>query len=145
MTCMATSQTSDYDSYSSYFSNSHAGDEDIPEDPSELPDIAEPVVLQQGNFLPQLSEPSTLLDDRQCNALAAAVPIRHRWRQWTLAYSTARDGISLQTLYRYSPDLIWHSYMGAQRLMQHQFQFELEAIKELGSSAEVSRCLLLMY
>eukprot|EP00891_Asterochloris_glomerata_P006940 jgi/Astpho2/6940/gw1.00107.175.1_t len=33
-------------------------------------------------------------------ALTAAVPMRHKWRDWQLLYSTSRDGISLKTLYR---------------------------------------------
>jgi len=33
-------------------------------------------------------------------ALAAAVPLRHKWRDWQLLYSSSRDGISLKTLYR---------------------------------------------
>ena len=41
-----------------------------------------------------------MLSDDDVRALAMAVPFRHRWRHWRLLYSTARDGISLQTLYR---------------------------------------------
>ncbi len=41
-----------------------------------------------------------MLSDEDVRALAMAVPFRHRWRHWRLLYSTARDGISLQTLYR---------------------------------------------
>ena len=42
-----------------------------------------------------------MLSDDNVRALAIAMPFRHRWRHWRLLYSTARDGISLQTLYRY--------------------------------------------
>ena len=50
--------------------------------------------------MPELSEESALLSDQDVRALVLALPLRHRWRQWSLMYSTARDGISLQTLYR---------------------------------------------
>jgi len=53
-----------------------------------------------GDYLPSTSERSTLLEDAHLCALAAAVPLRHRWRRWRLLYATARDGISLGTLYR---------------------------------------------
>lgn len=71
-----------------------------PAEDSPPPDVVPPVEIAPGNFLPELSEPSALLEERDCRALAAAVPIRHRWRRWHLLYSTGRDGISLQTLYR---------------------------------------------
>ncbi|GBF88193.1 hypothetical protein Rsub_00905 [Raphidocelis subcapitata] len=51
-------------------------------------------------FTPQTSEPSQLLSPRHVTALAAALPARFRANSWALAYSTARHGISLQTLYR---------------------------------------------
>ncbi|KAI8474756.1 MAG: TLD-domain-containing protein [Monoraphidium minutum] len=51
-------------------------------------------------FVPRTSEPSALVGDRQLAALAAALPARFRTSAWSLAYSTARHGISLQTLYR---------------------------------------------
>ena len=53
-----------------------------------------------GDYMPELSEESGLLGDEDVRALAMAVPIRHRWARWRLLYATARDGISLQTLYR---------------------------------------------
>ena len=53
-----------------------------------------------GNYLPTMSEKSSMLSDDNVRALATVVPFRHRWRHWRLLYSTARDGISLQTLYR---------------------------------------------
>jgi hypothetical protein len=49
---------------------------------------------------PELSEPSTLLEERHVRALVAEVPLRHRQARWRLAYSTQRDGISLQTMLR---------------------------------------------
>ena len=58
--------------------------------------------LIAGDYLPSTSEPSSLLEDAHLRALAAAVPLRHRWRRWRLVYATARDGISLSTLYRHA-------------------------------------------
>ena len=55
-----------------------------------------------GDYLPSTSEPSGLLEEAHLCALAAAVPLRHRWRRWRLVYATARDGISLTTLYRHA-------------------------------------------
>ncbi len=66
----------------------------------ELPDSVKPTPMPAGDYTPELSEPSAILDARECSALAAAVPIRHRWRKWHLLYSTGRDGLSLQTLFR---------------------------------------------
>ena len=81
--------------------NISAGTEELEEpDPGPVPDIANPEPLHTGTYTPELTEASAILDERQCNALAAAVPIRHRWRRWKLAYSTARDGVSLRTLFR---------------------------------------------
>lgn len=57
-------------------------------------------IMDAGNYLPTMSEDSSMLSDEDVRALAMAVPLRHRWRDWRLLYSTARDGISLQTLYR---------------------------------------------
>ena len=50
--------------------------------------------------LPALSEASSLMSEDHIRALAAAVPARYRQARWALLYSTARDGISLQTLLR---------------------------------------------
>lgn len=55
-----------------------------------------------GDYMPELGEESALLSDQDIRALVLALPLRHRWRRWNLMYSTARDGISLQTLYRLS-------------------------------------------
>lgn len=40
------------------------------------------------------------MDEEAVRALSAAVPARFRQARWTLLYSTARDGISLQTMLR---------------------------------------------
>jgi hypothetical protein len=69
-------------------------------EPGELPAVVPATLMAPGNYAPELSEPSVLLTERHCRALATAVPVRHRWRRWHLLYSTVRDGISLQTLYR---------------------------------------------
>lgn len=60
-----------------------------------------PEPLRPGNYTPELSEPSSILSEKDLRALADAVPIRHKWRYWRLLYSSGRDGISLTTLYRY--------------------------------------------
>lgn len=73
------------------------------EQEEDVPQLVEPTALLPGAHAVQLSEPSALLSDSACRALAAAFPIRHRWRQWVLLYSSGRHGISLQTLYRYRP------------------------------------------
>lgn len=59
-----------------------------------------PLAAPQGAPLPQLSEPSGLMQEEQLRALAAAVPPRYRQARWGLLYATARDGISLATLLR---------------------------------------------
>ncbi|KAK9904683.1 hypothetical protein WJX75_000545 [Coccomyxa subellipsoidea] len=60
----------------------------------------EPTPLCAGDNMPELDEESALLSDHDVRCLVHALPLRHRWRRWSLMYSTARDGISLQTLYR---------------------------------------------
>ena len=61
----------------------------------------DPAPLEPGQQpLPALSEASSLMSEDHIRALAAAVPARYRQASWTLLYSTARDGISLQTLLR---------------------------------------------
>ncbi|EFJ52510.1 hypothetical protein VOLCADRAFT_56079 [Volvox carteri f. nagariensis] len=47
-----------------------------------------------------VGEPSVILNDLQMRALASAVPPLERMKDWVLSYSTAKHGISLQTLYR---------------------------------------------
>ena len=61
----------------------------------------DPAPLEPGQQqLPALSEASGLMSEDAIRALAAAVPARYRQARWALLYSTARDGISLQTLLR---------------------------------------------
>lgn len=52
--------------------------------------------------MPTLAEPSTLMSPEDVRALAGAVPASVMLARglWTLEYSTARDGVSLHTLYR---------------------------------------------
>ena len=71
-------------------------------DEEEIPAIVDPAPLVPTHVRTDvhLSEPSALLSDTDCRALASALPVRHRWRRWHLLYSSARDGISLATLYR---------------------------------------------
>ncbi|GJP29800.1 hypothetical protein CLOM_g19874 [Closterium sp. NIES-68] len=57
-------------------------------------------VAVEGRFLPSKDAPSQLLSDGNCKAVAVALPARLRTARWMLLYSTARDGISLATLYR---------------------------------------------
>jgi len=49
---------------------------------------------------PEMNEQSGILSGEQARALAGALPARFRLCGWHLLYSTARHGISLQTLYR---------------------------------------------
>lgn len=49
-----------------------------------------------------VGEPSVILTPDHVRALASVVPPLERMRDWALAYSTAKHGISLQTLYRKS-------------------------------------------
>ncbi|EFJ41453.1 hypothetical protein VOLCADRAFT_107660 [Volvox carteri f. nagariensis] len=54
-----------------------------------------------GFFLePSLSERSSVMSQEDLRALAGAVPPRLASGRWQLLYSSARDGISLRTLYR---------------------------------------------
>jgi len=87
-------------SYEEFLARFGAGDAEPSGALEELPDNVKPTPMPAGNYTPELSEPSVILDARECSALAAAVPIRHRWRKWHLLYSTGRDGLSLQTLFR---------------------------------------------
>eukprot|EP00884_Botryococcus_braunii_P016005 jgi/Botrbrau1/3088/Bobra.0070s0074.1 len=68
------------------------------EDPPPL--LVPPQPFPVGNYMPDLAEESCVLRQEDFSALAATVPVRHRWRRWRLLYSTGRDGISLATLYR---------------------------------------------
>ncbi len=49
---------------------------------------------------PSLSEPSALMTAEDVRCLAGAVPARLAPGRWQLLYGSARDGISLRTLYR---------------------------------------------
>ena len=49
---------------------------------------------------PPRDAPSTLLSEADARALSAALPPIHKGATWALAYSTARDGVSLHTLLR---------------------------------------------
>lgn len=50
--------------------------------------------------LPQLSEPSSLMEEHHILGLIAEIPLRYRQSPWKLVYSTQRDGISMQTMLR---------------------------------------------
>ncbi|EFJ23515.1 hypothetical protein SELMODRAFT_67188, partial [Selaginella moellendorffii] len=52
--------------------------------------------------LPPASEESSLLSDKFRSVLYPSLPTIVQGRTWVLLYSTARDGISLHTLYRKS-------------------------------------------
>ena len=44
--------------------------------------------FEPGDYMPTMSEPSALLTTADVAALAAAVPLRHRWRRWHMVYSS---------------------------------------------------------
>lgn len=52
--------------------------------------------------LPEISEPSLLLNEKTRSVLYHALPVLAQGRNWVLLYSTWRHGISLATLYRRS-------------------------------------------
>ena len=59
----------------------------------EAPDLGpscSPQVLAPGNYCPKCSEQSSILRQTDLMALAAAVPLRHKWRDWQLLYSSSR-------------------------------------------------------
>ena len=59
----------------------------------EAPDLGpscSPQALAPGNYCPKLNEQSSILRQTDLMALAAAVPLRHKWRDWQLLYSTSR-------------------------------------------------------
>ncbi|XP_041104605.1 oxidation resistance protein 1-like isoform X6 [Polyodon spathula] len=56
--------------------------------------------LEPDTFKPNLSEPSELLQPRQIEKLVKHLPPRTIGYPWTLAFSTARNGMSIKTLYR---------------------------------------------
>ena len=90
----------DLGDFSDRFDRTSEASPSRPEGEEHVPSVVEPTPLLPGTHIVQLSEPSAMLSDSACRALAAAFPLRHRWRQWVLLYSSGRDGISLQTLYR---------------------------------------------
>ncbi|NWU62923.1 OXR1 protein, partial [Pterocles burchelli] len=56
--------------------------------------------LEPDAFRPNLSDPSELLQPEQIEKLTKSLPPRTIGYPWTLAYSTAKHGMSLKTLYR---------------------------------------------
>ncbi|XP_015213405.1 oxidation resistance protein 1a isoform X2 [Lepisosteus oculatus] len=56
--------------------------------------------LEPDTFRPNLSEPSDLLQPEQIEKLAKHLPPRTIGYPWTLAFSTAKHGMSIKTLYR---------------------------------------------
>ncbi|XP_028834749.1 oxidation resistance protein 1a isoform X2 [Denticeps clupeoides] len=56
--------------------------------------------LEPETFRPNLSEPSDLLDADQIEKLAKHLPARTIGYPWTLAFGTAKHGMSIKTLYR---------------------------------------------
>ncbi|XP_048880112.1 LOW QUALITY PROTEIN: oxidation resistance protein 1a [Brienomyrus brachyistius] len=56
--------------------------------------------LDPETFRPNLSEPSTLLEPEQIEKLAKNLPPRTIGYPWTLAFGTAKHGMSIKTLYR---------------------------------------------
>eukprot|EP00878_Enallax_costatus_P009539 GHUV01009969.1.p1 GENE.GHUV01009969.1~~GHUV01009969.1.p1 ORF type:complete len:543 (+),score=153.99 GHUV01009969.1:403-2031(+) len=80
--------------------------------PEGTVELAVPKHLLPGSYTPRLSEPSSILSSSRDSStdssslvvgtrhIAAALPARYQTRDWNLLYSTARHGISLQTLYR---------------------------------------------
>ena len=56
----------------------------------ELGSTTAAVPLDPGQHLPRLSEQSDLLTPPDIMALTAAVPMRHKWHDWQLLYSTSR-------------------------------------------------------
>ncbi|XP_018618475.1 oxidation resistance protein 1a isoform X1 [Scleropages formosus] len=56
--------------------------------------------LEPETFRPNLNEPSTLLEPEQIEKLAKNLPPRTIGYPWTLAFGTAKHGMSIKTLYR---------------------------------------------
>lgn len=50
--------------------------------------------------LPALKPSSIILSEDHIKCLTGVLPRRHRQSEWKLLYSTAKDGFSLQTMYR---------------------------------------------
>ena len=60
------------------------------EEVEDLGPIATPQMLALGNYTPKCSEQSGILRNADLMALAAAVAMRHKWRDWVLLYSSSR-------------------------------------------------------
>ena len=60
------------------------------EEVEDLGPVATPQMLALGNYTPKCSEQSGILRNADLTALAAAVPMRHKWRDWSLLYSSSR-------------------------------------------------------
>ncbi len=60
------------------------------EEVQELGPSCSPQVLAPGNYCPKCSQQSSILRETDLMALAAAVPLRHKWRDWQLLYSSSR-------------------------------------------------------
>ncbi|KAL4616988.1 oxidation resistance protein 1 isoform X1 [Arapaima gigas] len=56
--------------------------------------------LEPETFKPNLTEPSALLEPEQIEKLAKTLPPRTIGYPWTLAFGTAKHGMSIKTLYR---------------------------------------------
>ncbi|XP_011014344.1 PREDICTED: oxidation resistance protein 1-like [Populus euphratica] len=67
--------------------------------------MKEPVALGD---LPDISEPSLLLSEKERSTLYVSLPALVQGRKWLLLYSTWRHGISLSTLYRRS--MLWSGH-----------------------------------
>lgn len=62
----------------------------VTEEAPDLGPTCSPQVLAPGNYCPKCSEHSSILRQTDLMALAAAVPLRHKWRDWQLLYSSSR-------------------------------------------------------
>lgn len=62
----------------------------VTEEVEDLGSVATPQMLALGNYAPKCSEQSGILRNADLMALAAAVPMRHKWREWSLLYSSSR-------------------------------------------------------
>lgn len=67
----------------------------VTEEIQELGPVATPQMLALGNYTPKCSEQSGILRNADMTALAAAVPMRHKWRDWSLLYSSSRYALPL--------------------------------------------------
>ena len=60
------------------------------EDSPDIGPTCPPQPLAPGNYCPKCKEQSSILREVDLMALAAAVPLRHKWRDWQLLYSSSR-------------------------------------------------------